>query len=131
MSDREWWSARGPLLAKVFDPDAYPVATRVGAAAGLAHDAAYDPDHAYRFGLQRVLDGLAALIGSTNFNRRSMDHDEEVMLAVLDPEFTAGLDRDFDADLERSARIDGTRWHRRAMWQRLREAAVRPVRRFL
>lgn len=64
MSDREWWSARGPLLAKVFDPDAYPVATRVGAAAGLAHDAAYDPDHAYRFGLQRVLDGLAALIDS-------------------------------------------------------------------
>jgi cardiolipin synthase len=78
-----------------------------------------------------TVDGLAALIGSTNFNRRSMDHDEEVMLAVLDEEFTAGLDRDFDADLKRSAPIDPARWNRRAISQRLREAAVRPVRRFL
>ena len=62
MTDREWWSANEPLLAKIFDPDAYPVASRVGAAAGAAHNAAYDPEHAYRFGLQRVLDGLAALI---------------------------------------------------------------------
>ncbi|MEU8453271.1 phospholipase D-like domain-containing protein [Streptomyces griseoaurantiacus] len=78
-----------------------------------------------------TVDGLAALIGSTNFNRRSMDHDEEVMLAVLDEEFTAGLDRDFDADLKRSAPIAPARWKRRAVWQRAREAAVRPVRRFL
>jgi AcrR family transcriptional regulator len=62
--DGEWWAAYGPLLAKVADPGAFPVATRVGTAAGLAHGAAYDPDHAYRFGLQRVLDGLAALIES-------------------------------------------------------------------
>ncbi|MEU6100671.1 phospholipase D-like domain-containing protein [Streptomyces flaveolus] len=78
-----------------------------------------------------TVDGVASLIGSTNFNRRSMDHDEEVMLAVLDEEFTAGLDRDFDADLERSVAIDRARWKRRAALQRVREAAVLPVRRFL
>ncbi|MGW4543794.1 hypothetical protein ACWEOP_38810, partial [Streptomyces chartreusis] len=32
----------------------------------------------------------AALVGSTNFNRRSLDHDEEVMLAVLDQDFRGG-----------------------------------------
>ncbi len=32
------------------------------AAAGQAHDAAYSAEHAYAFGLARVLDGLAALI---------------------------------------------------------------------
>jgi hypothetical protein len=37
-------------------------ASRVGGAAGTAHGAAYDPDHAYTFGLQRVLDGLGSLI---------------------------------------------------------------------
>ncbi|MFG2879417.1 hypothetical protein ACGFYU_31175 [Streptomyces sp. NPDC048337] len=37
--------------------------TRVGAAAGAAHSSAYDPAHAYSFGLQRVLDAFAALIG--------------------------------------------------------------------
>ncbi|HZF91474.1 phospholipase D-like domain-containing protein [Streptomyces sp.] len=78
-----------------------------------------------------TVDGVASLTGSTNFNRRSMDHDEEVMLAVLDQEFTAGLDRDFDADLERSTAIDPARWKRRAALQRLRETAVLPIRRFL
>ncbi|CAL9330716.1 phospholipase D-like domain-containing protein [Streptomyces sp. enrichment culture] len=78
-----------------------------------------------------TVDGVASLIGSTNFNRRSMDHDEEVMLAVLDETFTAALDRDYDADLERSVTIDPGRWRRRATVQRLREAAVVPVRRFL
>ncbi|MEU2054568.1 phospholipase D-like domain-containing protein [Streptomyces bungoensis] len=78
-----------------------------------------------------TVDSVAALIGSTNFNRRSMDHDEEVMLAVLDETFTASLDRDFDEDLRRSVEIDPTRWRRRPVLQRLREAAVMPIRRFL
>ncbi|MGW3355445.1 phospholipase D-like domain-containing protein [Streptomyces bungoensis] len=78
-----------------------------------------------------TVDSVAALIGSTNFNRRSMDHDEEVMLAVLDETFTASLDRDFDEDLRRSVEIDPARWHRRPVLQRLREAAVMPIRRFL
>ncbi|MFJ7045017.1 phosphatidylserine/phosphatidylglycerophosphate/cardiolipin synthase family protein [Streptomyces sp. NPDC101112] len=78
-----------------------------------------------------TVDSVAALIGSTNFNRRSMDHDEEVMLAVLDEEFTAALDRDYDADLENSVDIDLARWRRRAWLQRAKEAAVTPIRRFL
>ncbi|MEU6546219.1 phospholipase D-like domain-containing protein [Streptomyces sp. NPDC046859] len=78
-----------------------------------------------------TVDSVAALIGSTNFNRRSMDHDEEVMLAVLDEDFTASLDRDFEADLERSVEIDLRRWRRRAALQRVMEAAVTPIRRFL
>jgi cardiolipin synthase len=60
-----------------------------------------------------------------------MDHDEEVMLAVLDEEFTASLDRDYEADLERSVDIDLHRWRRRTVLQRVGEAAVKPIRRFL
>ncbi|MER5550406.1 phospholipase D-like domain-containing protein [Streptomyces sp. NPDC002793] len=78
-----------------------------------------------------TVDGVASLIGSTNFNRRSLEHDEEVMLAVLDREFTAALDGHFEADLERSALIDGARWKRRSPVQRMREAAVLPIRRWL
>jgi AcrR family transcriptional regulator len=62
MSEEEWWAANGPLLARVFDEDRYPTASRVGTAAGTAHGAAYSPDHAYHFGLRRVLDGLGVLI---------------------------------------------------------------------
>lgn len=62
IDDQQWWEANAPLLARVFDEDTYPTAARVGAAAGAAHGSAYDPDHAYAFGLQRVLDALGALI---------------------------------------------------------------------
>jgi AcrR family transcriptional regulator len=62
MSDAQWWAANAPLLARVLDEDAYPLAVRVGSAAGAAHGSAHDPDHAYRFGLERLLDGLAALV---------------------------------------------------------------------
>ncbi|MGW6529212.1 phospholipase D-like domain-containing protein [Streptomyces venezuelae] len=78
-----------------------------------------------------TVDGVAALIGSTNFNRRSLDHDEEVMLAVLDREFTATLDRHFEADTAVSELIRQDRWKRRSAVQRIREAAVQPIRRFL
>lgn len=62
MTDEQWWAANADLLARVFDAERYPVAARVGAAAGAAHGGAYHPDHAYAFGLARVLDGLAALV---------------------------------------------------------------------
>ncbi|MFR9725809.1 phospholipase D-like domain-containing protein [Streptomyces sp. MS19] len=78
-----------------------------------------------------TVDGVAALIGSTNVNRRSMEHDEEVMLTVLDQEFTATLDRHFDDDLAASVRMEAVRWRRRDAAQRAKEAVVRPIRRFL
>ncbi|WP_460701202.1 TetR/AcrR family transcriptional regulator C-terminal domain-containing protein [Nocardia thraciensis] len=62
MSDREWWERTAPVLERLFDTDRYPLAARVGAAAGQAHNSAYSADHAWDFGLARVLDGLAALI---------------------------------------------------------------------
>lgn len=61
-TDDEWWEANAPLLEKVFDAERYPTATRVGAAAGEALQAAYAPERAFEFGLERVLDGIEALI---------------------------------------------------------------------
>ncbi|HEY8472334.1 MAG TPA: TetR/AcrR family transcriptional regulator [Natronosporangium sp.] len=62
LTDPQWWEKAGPVLERYLDPERYPIASRVGAAAGAAYGGAYDPDHAYRFGLRRVLDGLATLI---------------------------------------------------------------------
>ncbi|MFF0561311.1 phosphatidylserine/phosphatidylglycerophosphate/cardiolipin synthase family protein [Streptomyces sp. NPDC004266] len=78
-----------------------------------------------------TMDGVVSLIGSTNFNRRSLDHDEEVMLAVMDTEFTAALDAHYDEDLEVSELIIPDRWKRRSLLQRARETAVLPIRRYL
>lgn len=62
LSDGEWWAANQPILARAFDPEAYPRAVRIGSAAGEAQGSAWEADHAWRFGLARTLDGLAALI---------------------------------------------------------------------
>lgn len=84
MDDEQWWAANAPLLAMVLDADAYPIAARVGAAAGAAYGSAYSPEHAYDFGLRRVLDGLAVLIGSPA--RDSAPHGDCAGTAVRDSE---------------------------------------------
>ncbi|TDB92010.1 phospholipase D-like domain-containing protein [Actinomadura sp. 7K534] len=78
-----------------------------------------------------LMDDTVALVGSTNFNRRSLDHDEEVMLAVIDEDLTATLHAHFEEDLARSEQVDHARWARRSARQRAKEAAITPLRRFL
>jgi cardiolipin synthase len=77
-----------------------------------------------------IVDGIAAVVGSSNFNRRSLDHDEEVVLVALDRAVASELAGDFDADLERSTEIDLSRWRNRSRRQRVLEAVTLPVRRF-
>ncbi|MGV9380717.1 TetR/AcrR family transcriptional regulator [Nonomuraea sp. NPDC003707] len=62
MTDEQWWAAHAPFLSRITDAARYPTAARVGQAAGEALNAAYSPGHAFEFGLQRVLDGVEALI---------------------------------------------------------------------
>ncbi|MBB5777990.1 TetR/AcrR family transcriptional regulator [Nonomuraea jabiensis] len=62
MTDEQWWAAHAPFLSRITDVARYPTAARVGQAAGEALNAAYSPEHAFEFGLQRVLDGIEALI---------------------------------------------------------------------
>ncbi|MNK68663.1 Tetracycline repressor protein class E [compost metagenome] len=64
MSDAEWWEAYAPHLAAAVDPARFPLASRVGTAAGQAHGGPFSADHAFEFGLQRVLDGIAHFVAS-------------------------------------------------------------------
>lgn len=61
-SDMEWWTATAPLLEAVMSGQHFPVASRVGQAAGMEHQAVTNPDHALAFGLDRILDGVEVLI---------------------------------------------------------------------
>ena len=78
-----------------------------------------------------TVDGVAAVVGSSNFNRRSLDHDEEVVLIALDNELATKLDGHLDDDLSRSEQIDLSRWQNRSGPQRVFESATRPIRRWL
>jgi AcrR family transcriptional regulator len=64
ISDAQWWERVQPLLAEVLDAAEFPIAARVGEAAGQAHQAAHNPEHAYAFGLDRLIQGVEALIKS-------------------------------------------------------------------
>jgi cardiolipin synthase len=78
-----------------------------------------------------TIDNQVAVVGSSNFNRRSLDHDEEVVLIAIDPDLTAVLDEHLDDDFSRSRQIDLTRWRNRSVAQRVMEGAVRPIRRWM
>lgn len=64
LTDAEWWRASAPLLERLVDGSRYPVAGRVGTAAGEAYNAASDPQHEFAFGLERILDGVQVLLDS-------------------------------------------------------------------
>ena len=61
-TDQEWWDRAGPVLAEVLTSERFPLAVRVGAAAGAEHRGAYDPERSFAFGLQRLLDGVGVLL---------------------------------------------------------------------
>jgi AcrR family transcriptional regulator len=66
VSDQQWWQTYGPLLAEVLDPARYPTAVRVGAAAGAEYGAAHDPARSFRFGLRRIIDGIAIFVSQAS-----------------------------------------------------------------
>ena len=78
-----------------------------------------------------VVDGAAALVGSSNLNRRSLDHDEEVAMVVIDKTSVGLLDHQLMEDLHRSRQIDLSRWQTRSAPQRTLETAVTAIRRWL
>ena len=56
----DWWDREGAVLAKLGVTDRFPLAARIGTAAGRAQGAAHDARRAYHFGLQVILDGLGS-----------------------------------------------------------------------
>lgn len=50
------------VLARHLDEDEFPLATRIGGEAAAVQGRSRDPDGAWSFGLERALDGVAALV---------------------------------------------------------------------
>jgi cardiolipin synthase len=69
-----------------------------------------------------TIDGEYALIGSTNFDERSFDLDDEVTLGVLDRSLVRKIDERFVADLARAELVDPARWRRRPASARVGDA---------
>jgi cardiolipin synthase A/B len=67
------------------------------------------------------VDGLWAVVGSTNFDNRSFGINDEVNLAVCDPAFATRLEQDMAGDLEQSRRVSLEEWRRRPVTERAPE----------
>jgi cardiolipin synthase len=68
-----------------------------------------------------IIDGLWSVVGSTNFDNRSFGLNDEVNMAVRDPEFAARLARDFHADLAASEPVTLQSWQKRSTFERCGE----------
>jgi len=63
-----------------------------------------------------VIDGCWATIGSYNLDARSMFHNLEAGLVILDEPFASRLEREFDEHLARCREIRLEEWSRRSIW---------------
>lgn len=72
-----------------------------------------------------LLDDALAVVGSANFNHRSMGKDDEIVLTVIDEDLFAGLSADFEHDRSRCEAVSLETWRKRGPWQRLRELVGR------
>jgi cardiolipin synthase len=66
-----------------------------------------------------IVDDHWAVIGTTNVDNRSFEHNDEVNLALLNRESNAQLLEDFERDLLSSREITLPVWRRRNILERL------------
>ncbi len=66
-----------------------------------------------------IVDDLWAVIGTTNVDNRSFEHNDEVNVAFREPRVTARLRHDFEADMSASDEITLDDWRRRPRLEKL------------
>jgi cardiolipin synthase len=66
-----------------------------------------------------MVDDRWAVMGTTNVDNRSFEHNDEVNVAFREPEVAARLGRDFEADLAASDEVTLERWSRRPLLEKL------------
>ena len=68
-----------------------------------------------------VVDGVWSVFGTANFDNRSLELNDELVVSVQDPQLAATFTRAFEADLTRSHVPDLAGWRGRPLWHRVYE----------
>jgi cardiolipin synthase A/B len=66
-----------------------------------------------------IVDALWAVIGTTNIDNRSFEHNDEVNIALRDEHVAQRLLDDFERDIGDSDEITVERWQRRPLWEKI------------
>ena len=66
-----------------------------------------------------IVDGLWAVLGTTNIDNRSFEHNDEVNIALRDPAVARRLLDDYERDMLDSDEITLEQWQRRPLWEKI------------
>jgi cardiolipin synthase len=66
-----------------------------------------------------IVDGIWSVLGTTNIDNRSFEHNDEVNIAMRDPAVAARLLEDYTRDISESDEITLERWRRRPLWEKI------------
>jgi cardiolipin synthase len=70
-----------------------------------------------------TVDGAWCAVGSSNFDDRSFETNDEITLGIHDPVTTRRLDAIFEKYAARAREIELDRWRRRGLWHRAKDNA--------
>ena len=70
-----------------------------------------------------TVDGAWSAIGSSNFDDRSFETNDEITLSIADATLAARLDAIFETYVQRANEIDLDRWTRRGWWHKAKDNA--------
>lgn len=68
-----------------------------------------------------TIDGVLSIVGSANFDNRSLELNDELNVAVFDPAFARRLQSDFEQDLQRSKKLTLEAWRARPIPEKARD----------
>jgi cardiolipin synthase len=66
-----------------------------------------------------IADDLWAVLGTTNIDNRSFEHNDEVNLAMRDPQVATRLLEDYERDIADSDQVSLEHWTRRPLWEKV------------
>ena len=70
-----------------------------------------------------TIDGVWSAVGSSNFDDRSFEINDEVTLGILDARLARQLDAVFEKYVVRAQEVKLDAWHRRGTWHKLKDNA--------
>jgi cardiolipin synthase A/B len=66
-----------------------------------------------------IVDDQWTVLGTTNIDNRSFEHNDEVNVAMRDPAVAARLLQDYERDVAASHEVTLERWQRRPLWEKI------------
>jgi cardiolipin synthase A/B len=71
-----------------------------------------------------TIDGVWCAVGSSNFDDRSFETNDEITLGFLDAALARRLEEIFESDARHCIELDRVKWKKRGLWHRAQDSAL-------